>query len=182
MVTDIYQKEEGEFLQPMNIPNLLDDLITSPTGGLDPHNANAAHDYLDILIYALKVQSARSLSILLTVVLNTTSKSLLTAIFLKKKGLQVLAAMLIILQHSFQMTPILRLTLRVLQHLENRQVLRGAKLTCSAPHFCTHDFSQILYDLTKHSDPQVQALAKTFQKVRFHMPRCHRTHNKCQHA
>ena len=183
MASEMYQLEEGELLQPMNVPKAINQLCTSPRGGLAIARAAAhtASRCLELLVHAFKSGSARDLALVLNVILETNHKSLLKAI-VKAHGLHIFFYMLSKHQHAFEMTPIVRMTLRVLQHLEKHGVLQGGDLTCQAPHFCMQEFSQLLFSLTKHWDAKVRDLACSFQKLRFHMPRSHPTHDDCKQA
>jgi hypothetical protein len=176
----MYELEEGEFLVPKNVAKCIDELVAFPHGGLNKAGGTPSR-YLELLVYTLKTGNLRNQSIVMTTLLETRHKSVLQGI-IKADGMHVFSYMLNQHQHSFEMTPIVRLTLRVLQHLESHAALPGDDLTCSSPNFCAIQFSQTLFQLTKHSDSRVRTLASTFQKLRFCMPRVHPSHNQCKEA
>ncbi|KAG0570026.1 hypothetical protein KC19_6G133400 [Ceratodon purpureus] len=156
-----FQLEDGEVVEKKEVLKTLDKLCASPKGG-------TATEYMELLVYSLKMGNTIDQFMVLKALMETKQMSLLKAIA-KPKNLHILSSMLIMHQKCFQMTPVLRNTLRLLQRLENCKVLRGTDLGCTHE-FCTHMFSQILFKLTKHSDHEVRTLASSFQKLRFSMP------------
>ncbi|KAG0629982.1 hypothetical protein M758_1G144500 [Ceratodon purpureus] len=162
-----FQLEEGEVLEKKEVVKTLDKLSASPKGG-------TATEYMELLVYCLKTGNTIKQSMILKALMETKHKSLLKAIA-KPKNLNILSCMLIMHQKSYEMTPVLRNTLRLLQLLDKYKMLQGTDLACTHK-FCTHKFSKILFDLTKHSDYEIRSLASSFQKLRFSMP-----NEKCIH-
>ena len=48
-----------------------------------------------------------------------------------------------------------------------------------APRFCMLKFSKLLFDLSEHEDPEVRTRARSFQGLRFSIPKMHPSHAKC---
>lgn len=153
--------------------------LLDPEGGLNKQ-ACTANAFLKLFSSAVCSESSRNLSILLEAVLRTNSKSTLHRIFMPKleiTGLHILVTMLWKFQGTRLLTAILRKGLRVLQHLAKHGVMEGRGLTHCTPRFCMHMIPKLIYNLTKHGDDQVRALASTLQKLSFQMPReTHSTH------
>ena len=141
--------------------------LLTPEGGLNKQAATP-HRFVDLLTNAAESQRTHDLSILLEVVLKTNNRSVLNNVFmckLKPTGIQVLFATLQRSRSMFLQTPVLRKSLRVLQHLEKHGVVEGKRLNICTHKFCMEKIPMLLYDLTKHGDTHVRVLACKLQKV-----------------
>ncbi|KAG0614096.1 hypothetical protein M758_6G151100 [Ceratodon purpureus] len=155
------QLEDGEVLEKKEVRKTLDKLQASPHGG-------TATEYMELLVYSVKMSNIVNQYMVLKALNETKHMSLLKGIA-KPKNLQILSFVLILHQNSYQMTSVIRNTLRLLQRLDKFKVIRGTELACTHK-LCTHKFSKILFELTKHLDQEVRTLASSFQKLQFSMP------------
>ena len=120
--------------------------------------------------------------LLLDPLLRTHDSSVLGC-FMNHYGLHTLHALLRrFCQHRFvEGRAVIRKILRILQHLENCEMLTAEHMTCHPPHFCVLKLCKLLYKLAEdHEDSDVRALASSFQGLRFSVwIQLHPTHKKC---
>lgn len=140
--------------------------------------------YTQILASEIHVQSVHvgDTCLLLDPLLRTHKSSVLGC-FMNHHGLHILHALLRrFSQHKFdEGRSVLRKLLRVLQHLENCEMLTVEHLTCHSPRFCVHKFCKLLFKLADcHEDSEVRTLACIFQGLRFSVwIQPHRAHETC---
>lgn len=120
--------------------------------------------------------------LLLDPLLRTHESSVLGC-FMKHHGLHRLHALLRrFCQHKFEEgRSVIRKILRILQHLENCEMLTVEHMTCHPPVFCVHKFCKLLLKLAEyHEDSHVRTLACSFQGLRFNVSiPLHPAHEKC---
>ena len=112
-----------------------------------------------------------------------THKSSVLECFMKHQGLHTLHRLLQrFCQHKFvEGRSVIRKILRILQHLENCEMLTVKHMTCQPPLFCVHKLWKLLFKLAKyHEDSEVRTLACSFQELRFSIwIQPHSAYEKC---
>ena len=139
-----------------------------------------------ILMLGLEVQeqsvNVGDTCLLLDPLLRTHESSVLRC-FMKHHGVHRLHALLRrFCQHKFEEgRSVIRKILRILQHLENHEMLTLEHMTCHPPVHCVHMLCRLLFKLAEyHEDSDVRTLACTFQGLRFNVwIQVHPAHEKC---
>ena len=122
--------------------------------------------------------SVRDACLALNPLLNTNNLSKIEC-FMRHRGLHVLYEMLRYFLPIFEGRPVLRKLMKALQHLHDPNRLGVEHMACDAPRFCMLKFSKLLFDLSEHEDPEVRTRARSFQGLRFSIPKMHPSHAKC---
>ncbi|KAF6998202.1 hypothetical protein CFC21_014340 [Triticum aestivum] len=112
-------------------------------------------------------KSARDLSLILDALLKTKSRSVLLDI-INTNGLQMLHNILKQNRDTFLRRPIIRKLLKVLEFLALKGILRAEKINEEAPREEMERFRDSMLKLTRHSDKQVQTIARHFCEKWIH--------------
>ncbi|KAL3678466.1 hypothetical protein R1sor_021422 [Riccia sorocarpa] len=162
--------ESGRALSS-DVQDKLDDLLDD-TGGLKKKK-DVPRQYLRLLLLSTASGdnekessgcSVRDVSLLLEALLRTWSRSVLSDI-MKNNGLRVLHTFIKQLRWQWDKTPILRKLMKVLEHLSSDRVgvLTQNMINSAAPSRRVESFSESLFELTRHRDPEVCVMARRFR-------------------
>eukprot|EP00252_Welwitschia_mirabilis_P017251 TRINITY_DN3823_c0_g1_i1.p1 TRINITY_DN3823_c0_g1~~TRINITY_DN3823_c0_g1_i1.p1 ORF type:complete len:1400 (-),score=307.70 TRINITY_DN3823_c0_g1_i1:652-4425(-) len=154
--------------RPEGVEEKLNEMLDA-NGGLAKRREIAKH-YLQLLVVTFTSGDAsgeasgstRDLSMVLDALLKTESRTLLTRI-LAMNGLQLLD--ILIKKHSkdFNKTPIIRKLLKILHNLALKRVITQELLNSMPKGSGVTSFEESISNLTRHSDQEVQRLARHIQ-------------------
>ncbi|BBN20370.1 protein MpASHH3 [Marchantia polymorpha subsp. ruderalis] len=164
-------RHEGARALSSDVQEKLDDLLDK-RGGLKKRKDVAAQ-YLKLLVlqYAsgdnkkdAAACSVRDISLLLEALLRTSSRSVLSDI-MKMNGLRMLHHFIKQLRKQWDKTPILRKLMKVLELLasDRVRVLTENMINSAPPCQGMESFSESLFELTRHRDPEVCHMARRFR-------------------
>ncbi|KAL2610014.1 hypothetical protein R1flu_028587 [Riccia fluitans] len=166
-------RHEGGRALSSDVQEKLDDLLDD-TGGLKKKK-DVPKQYLRLLYYLLSIASGdnekdasacsvRDISLLLEALLRTWSRSVLSGI-MKMNGFRMLHGFIKQLRWQWDKTPILRKLMKVLEHLSSDRVsvLTQNMINSAAPNQGIESFSESLFELTRHRDPEVCLMARRFR-------------------
>ncbi|KAG6542664.1 hypothetical protein Mapa_015899 [Marchantia paleacea] len=180
-------RHEGARALSSDVQEKLDDLLDK-RGGLKKRKDVAAQ-YLKLLVlqYAsgdnkkdAAACSVRDISLLLEALLRTSSRSVLSDI-MKMNGLRMIHHFIKQLRKQWDKTPILRKLMKVLELLasDRVRVLTENMINSAPPCQGMESFSESLFELTRHRDPEVCHMARRFRNKWIPpRPQVYEQHNK----